>query len=147
MLPWILFGYTVGSVPFAYLLARRAGVDVRVAGSGNVGAANVLRTSGTPLGLTVMILEDPTLPIVSTQVLYKVGGRTECSGATGLAHFVDRADARMRQGRNGAGLLLEAAQVSLILSELRGQKLDRHLATQLNIFGQVDFSHPACPDQ
>src|SRR5258707_5435064 len=57
MLPWILFGYAVGSVPFAYLLARRAGVDVRVAGSGNVGAANVLRTSGTPLGLTVMILD------------------------------------------------------------------------------------------
>jgi acyl phosphate:glycerol-3-phosphate acyltransferase len=57
MVPWILFGYAVGSVPFAYLLARRAGIDVRVAGSGNVGAANVLRTSGTPLGLTVMILD------------------------------------------------------------------------------------------
>ena len=57
MVPWILFGYIVGSVPFAYLLARRAGIDVRVAGSGNVGAANVLRTSGTPLGLTVMVLD------------------------------------------------------------------------------------------
>ena len=57
MVPWILFGYAVGSVPFAYLLARRAGIDVRVAGSGNVGAANVLRTSGTPLGITVMILD------------------------------------------------------------------------------------------
>ena len=42
-----------------------------------------------PNGLTVMILEDPTLPIVSTQVLYKVGGRTECAGSTGLAHFVE----------------------------------------------------------
>lgn len=57
MLPWIAFGYALGSVPFAFLLARRAGVDVRVAGSGNVGAANVLRTSGTPLGLTVMVLD------------------------------------------------------------------------------------------
>jgi acyl phosphate:glycerol-3-phosphate acyltransferase len=57
MVPWILFGYAVGSVPFAYLLARRAGIDVRVAGSGNVGAANVLRTSGTPLGITVLILD------------------------------------------------------------------------------------------
>ena len=42
-----------------------------------------------PNGLTVLVLEDPTLPIVSTQVLYKVGGRTECAGATGLAHFVE----------------------------------------------------------
>ncbi|HEX5718627.1 MAG TPA: insulinase family protein [Thermoanaerobaculia bacterium] len=42
-----------------------------------------------PNGLTVMVLEDPALPIVSTQVLYKVGGRTECAGSTGLAHFVE----------------------------------------------------------
>jgi zinc protease len=40
-------------------------------------------------GLTVMILEDHAQPLVSTQVLYKVGGRNECTGATGLAHFVE----------------------------------------------------------
>ena len=57
MVPWILFGYAIGSVPFAYLVARRAGIDVRVAGSGNVGAANVLRTTGTPLGVMVMSLD------------------------------------------------------------------------------------------
>ena len=53
----ILLGYLAGSVPFAYLLARRAGIDVRVAGSGNVGAANVLRTTGTWRGVTVMGLD------------------------------------------------------------------------------------------
>lgn len=57
MLSWILLGYAIGSVPFAFLLTRRVGVDVRVAGSGNVGAANVVRTSGIPLGLTVMTLD------------------------------------------------------------------------------------------
>jgi len=57
VVPWILFGYAIGSVPFAYLVARRAGIDVRVAGSGNVGAANVLRTTGTPLGVMVMSLD------------------------------------------------------------------------------------------
>jgi zinc protease len=40
-------------------------------------------------GLTVMLLEDPTLPIVSVQMLYKAGGRNECTGTTGLAHFVE----------------------------------------------------------
>lgn len=40
-------------------------------------------------GLAVLVLEDPTLPVVSTQVLYKVGGRDEHPGATGLAHFVE----------------------------------------------------------
>ena len=38
--------YLVGSVPFAFLLARRRGIDLRRVGSGNVGATNVLRTSG-----------------------------------------------------------------------------------------------------
>jgi zinc protease len=40
-------------------------------------------------GLTVMVLEDHTQPLVSVQMLYRVGGRTECPGATGLAHFVE----------------------------------------------------------
>jgi acyl phosphate:glycerol-3-phosphate acyltransferase len=53
----VALGYLAGSVPFAFLLARRAGIDVRVAGSGNVGAANVLRTTGTWRGVVVMALD------------------------------------------------------------------------------------------
>jgi acyl phosphate:glycerol-3-phosphate acyltransferase len=53
----ILLGYLAGSVPFAFLLARRRGVDVRVAGSGNVGAANVMRTTGTGRAIAVMALD------------------------------------------------------------------------------------------
>lgn len=56
MLP-IILGYLAGSVPFAFLLARRRGVDVRTAGSGNVGAANVLRTTGPWRGVIVMALD------------------------------------------------------------------------------------------
>jgi acyl phosphate:glycerol-3-phosphate acyltransferase len=53
----ILVGYLAGSVPFAFLLARHAGIDVRSAGSGNVGAANVLRTTGKWRGVIVMALD------------------------------------------------------------------------------------------
>jgi glycerol-3-phosphate acyltransferase PlsY len=53
----ILLGYLAGSVPFAFLLARRAGIDVRFAGSGNVGAANVMRTTGTRRAMLVMSLD------------------------------------------------------------------------------------------
>jgi len=53
----VVLGYLAGSVPFAYLLARRRGIDVRVAGSGNVGAANVLRTTGAWRGIIVMALD------------------------------------------------------------------------------------------
>lgn len=53
----VILGYAVGSVPFAFLLARRRGVDVRRAGSGNVGAANVLRTTGATAAAVVMCLD------------------------------------------------------------------------------------------
>lgn len=53
----VAFGYLVGSVPFAYLLARRRGIDLRRVGSGNVGATNVLRTSGAAQGVLAMLLD------------------------------------------------------------------------------------------
>jgi acyl phosphate:glycerol-3-phosphate acyltransferase len=54
----ILVGYLFGSIPFALLVSRGlAGVDVRRAGSGNVGSANVLRTSGVATALLVLVLD------------------------------------------------------------------------------------------
>ena len=43
----LLGGYVLGSVPTGFLVGRAWGVDVRQAGSGNIGMANVLRTVGT----------------------------------------------------------------------------------------------------
>src|SRR5215210_5161735 len=42
----VLCGYVLGSVPTGFLIGRAWGVDVRRAGSGNIGMANVLRTVG-----------------------------------------------------------------------------------------------------
>lgn len=50
-------GYVAGSIPFAYLLTRGHGIDLRRVGSGNVGASNVLRTSGVPAALAAMCLD------------------------------------------------------------------------------------------
>ncbi len=54
----VSLGYLVGSIPFALLVSRLvAGIDVRRAGSGNVGAANVLRTSGVGVAVCVLLLD------------------------------------------------------------------------------------------
>ena|ERR1043166_5531622 len=54
----IVAAYMIGSVPFALLLARRwGGADLRTLGSGNLGAANVLRASGVRAGVIVAVLD------------------------------------------------------------------------------------------
>ena len=49
--------YLLGSIPTGLLLARRRGLDIREAGSGNIGATNVARTLGRKLGLVVLVLD------------------------------------------------------------------------------------------
>jgi glycerol-3-phosphate acyltransferase PlsY len=54
----LLVAYLLGSIPFALLVARRfGGVDPRATGSGNVGAANVLRTTNKRIGAVVLLLD------------------------------------------------------------------------------------------
>jgi glycerol-3-phosphate acyltransferase PlsY len=54
----ILFGYGVGSLPLGFLVASRAkGIDLRRAGSGNVGAANAYRTAGLAAAVIVILVD------------------------------------------------------------------------------------------
>lgn len=58
MIPAILIGYFVGSLPVGYLVAQGAGgVDLRRVGSGNVGATNVYRTTGPAIAIAVMLAD------------------------------------------------------------------------------------------
>lgn len=49
--------YLIGSIPFALILTRCRGADLRLVGSGNLGAANVMRASGVHAGLIVATLD------------------------------------------------------------------------------------------
>ena len=51
----IIIGYILGSIPFAYIIARlKKGVDIREVGGGNVGALNTYREIGPVYGLGVL---------------------------------------------------------------------------------------------
>jgi glycerol-3-phosphate acyltransferase PlsY len=52
-----LGAYLLGSIPFGLLVARAKGVDIRTAGSGNIGATNAMRVLGKPAGILVLILD------------------------------------------------------------------------------------------
>jgi len=55
----VLIGaYLLGGIPFGYILVwLKTGRDVRDMGSGNIGATNVLRTSGRALAIVTLLLD------------------------------------------------------------------------------------------
>jgi glycerol-3-phosphate acyltransferase PlsY len=58
MIPAILIGYALGSLPIGYFVAHSAsGVDLRRVGSGNVGATNVYRATSLRIAIAVMIAD------------------------------------------------------------------------------------------
>ena len=54
----LLADYLIGGVPFGYLIVKlTTGQDVRASGSGNIGATNVLRTTGRAAGVLTLALD------------------------------------------------------------------------------------------
>ncbi len=54
----LVVAYLLGAIPFGYLLVKwKTGGDVRSSGSGNIGATNVLRTTGRAAGIATLLLD------------------------------------------------------------------------------------------
>jgi acyl phosphate:glycerol-3-phosphate acyltransferase len=84
----VVLAYLVGSIPFAWLLARRSGGgDLRRIGSGNLGAANVARLAGIRPGVVVALL-DMSKGIVSVLIAERVSGGVTAPALAGLAAIV-----------------------------------------------------------
>lgn len=69
----VVFGYLLGSVPFGILVTRLfdRNVNLREAGSGNIGATNVARTAGRAAGVLTLALDTGkgVVPMVLTYML------------------------------------------------------------------------------
>jgi acyl phosphate:glycerol-3-phosphate acyltransferase len=54
----VVFAFVVGGIPFGYLLVRwKTGEDIREKGSGNIGATNVLRTTGRAVAVATLLFD------------------------------------------------------------------------------------------
>jgi acyl phosphate:glycerol-3-phosphate acyltransferase len=54
----LVIAYLLGAIPFGYLLVKwKTGADVRSSGSGNIGATNVMRTTGRAAGIATLLLD------------------------------------------------------------------------------------------
>jgi len=53
----VLISYLLGSIPAVYLVGRIAGIDIRNACSGNIGATNVTRVLGKLYGYPIFVVD------------------------------------------------------------------------------------------
>ena len=83
----VAVGYLLGSVPFSFWLARRRGVDLRHAGSGNVGAANVLRTAGGAYAVGAVCL-DALKGMLAVLIAQRLTGELAAPVAAGVAAII-----------------------------------------------------------
>ncbi|MRR13052.1 glycerol-3-phosphate acyltransferase, partial [bacterium] len=66
----LLAAYLVGSIPWAYIIVRAVtGEDVTTHGTGNVGAMNVRRTTGSWAWFTVAMLADVLKGVVPVAIV------------------------------------------------------------------------------
>jgi len=83
----VLFAYLLGSVPTGYILGSLAGVDVRKAGSGNVGATNVARVVGKRHGIFTLVA-DIAKGFVPVVIALNLGLTSTATAFVGMAAFL-----------------------------------------------------------
>jgi glycerol-3-phosphate acyltransferase PlsY len=99
----VVIGYLLGSLPFAFWLARARGVDIRKIGTGNPGAANLFRKVSKPLGVLALLL-DAGKGALALLVAYWLGLSPSLEILAGVAAIVGHLHSPFLRFRGGAGL-------------------------------------------
>lgn len=109
--PLMLLGaYVLGSIPFAQVLARVRGLDLREVGSGNVGAGNLTRTIGLGWGVVAAAL-DGLKGLIPVWLSLHSGLGPGAAGLVGVAAVVGHNWSIFMGGRSGRGLAPAAGLV------------------------------------
>jgi glycerol-3-phosphate acyltransferase PlsY len=116
-----VLGYLIGSVDFAVLVARARGGDIYEMGSGNPGAANVLRNLGWRAALPVM-LGDMAKGAGAAGLGLWLGGSDVAGWAAGFAAVVGHCFPVWHRFRGGKGVAT-AFGVALMMEPLLGLTL------------------------
>ena len=99
----LLAAYVLGSIPFAQVLARVKGIDLRAVGTGNVGAGNLTKTAGAAWGLAAGVL-DGLKGLVPVWLSLRGGLGPGAAGLVGVAAVVGHNWSVFLRTRSGRGL-------------------------------------------
>ena len=110
----VLTGYLLGSIPFALLTARRWSlVDLRQVGSGNLGAANVMRASGVRAGVLVALL-DMLKGVASVVLAERMSANAAAPALAGFAAIVGHIYPIWLRFRGGKGVATACGVFSVL---------------------------------
>ena len=109
----IAAAYLIGSIPFALILSRRWGADLRSVGSGNLGAANVMRASGVTAGVLVAAL-DMAKGAASVWIAARLTNSAELPAAAGFAAIVGHIYPVWLRFRGGKGVATACGVFSML---------------------------------
>ncbi len=109
----VVAAYAIGSIPFALLMARRSGADLRRVGSGNLGAANVMRATGVRAGLVVAIL-DVAKGATSVLIAERFGDHATAPAVAGVAAVVGHIYPVWLRFRGGKGVATACGVFSVL---------------------------------
>ena len=102
----LVFGYLVGSFPTAYLLVKwKTRIDIRQAGSGNVGAMNTFDVSGSKMLSTVVLVVDLLKGVLAVGLSSVfIGKEFWVMGTSGLASIAGHNYSPWLSFKGGRGL-------------------------------------------
>jgi glycerol-3-phosphate acyltransferase PlsY len=109
----VIAAYLVGSIPFAQLLSKRRGIDLRRVGSGNVGASNVLRTLGVRPAVVAMML-DAVKGTVAVLVAQRLTNGVAAPVMAGLASMIGHVYPVWLRFRGGKGVATAAGAFAVL---------------------------------
>jgi acyl phosphate:glycerol-3-phosphate acyltransferase len=109
----VVAAYLVGSIPFAQLLSRRRGIDLRRVGSGNVGATNVLRTLGVRPAVVAMML-DAVKGTIAVLVAQRLTHGVAAPVMAGLASMIGHVYPVWLRFRGGKGVATAAGAFAVL---------------------------------
>ena len=109
----IALAYLIGSIPFALIMARRLGADLRRTGSGNLGAANVVRASGWVAGLLVAAL-DVAKGALSVMIAGRISDHSSGPAIAGVAAIVGHIYPVWLRFRGGKGVATACGVFSVL---------------------------------
>lgn len=133
----VIVAYVLGSIPFALLLAKRWGQqDLRRIGSGNVGAANVLRASGVMPAILAALLDfaKGAAGVLLAERLHATSGAPAAAGLAAVVGHVYPVWLRFRGGKGVAtacgafSVLAPAAVLPSLVAFLAGAWTTRYVS-------------------